>query len=119
MAIEPYENGSGSGFAFLAGVLVGAAAGVLLAPQAGRDTRRRLQEYAQRGKEELDDMTHDTREQLREGAQRVREGAQRVVERGQQVVRENASAAKDAIRSGQDAIRAEKERLLGEKHQPA
>ena len=119
MAIEQQETGNG--FAFLSGLFVGAVAGVLLAPQAGRETRKRLQEYAQLGKEELEEITEGTRGHLHEGAERVREGAHRVIERGQnvfhrgqQAVRETADAAKDAVRSGQDAIRAEKERLLGE-----
>lgn len=39
--------------AFLGGVLVGAAAGLLLAPKSGRETRATLKEYAQQAEEEL------------------------------------------------------------------
>nr|MBI3612097.1 YtxH domain-containing protein [Nitrospirota bacterium] len=39
--------------AFLGGALIGAAAGLLLAPKSGRETRATVKEYAQQTEEEL------------------------------------------------------------------
>jgi gas vesicle protein len=52
------ENHGGSGEALLAlilGAVVGAAAGLLLAPHAGKDTRRRLRKWMEDVGEEIDD----------------------------------------------------------------
>ncbi|MDE3035506.1 MAG: YtxH domain-containing protein [Nitrospirota bacterium] len=49
------EEGNVEGLivAFLGGVLIGAAAGLLLAPKSGRETRATLRDYAQQAEEEL------------------------------------------------------------------
>jgi len=39
--------------AFVGGALIGAAAGLLLAPKSGRDTRATLKEYAHKAEEEV------------------------------------------------------------------
>jgi gas vesicle protein len=49
------EDGNVEGLivAFLGGVLIGAAAGLLLAPNSGRETRAALKDYAQQAEEEV------------------------------------------------------------------
>ncbi len=49
------EDGNVEGLivAFLGGVLIGAAAGLLLAPKSGREARATLRDYAQRAEEEV------------------------------------------------------------------
>ncbi|MDD4859807.1 MAG: YtxH domain-containing protein [Dehalococcoidales bacterium] len=45
-----------TGMAFLAGAAIGAAAGILLAPQSGRKTRRLIQEKADEVAEKVDEF---------------------------------------------------------------
>ncbi len=60
------ENGSNSGFAFVAGLLVGAAvgavAGLLFAPEPGSETRKKI---ANKGKELSEDL-HDKFDELKD-----------------------------------------------------
>jgi gas vesicle protein len=58
------KNSSGIFIAFLGGALVGAALGILLAPDSGDETRKKIvSELEKRGiklsKEELDDLKND------------------------------------------------------------
>ncbi len=56
------------GFAigFLGGALLGAAAGVLLAPKSGRETRAMLKDYARRAEEDLFGKVEDLQAALEE-----------------------------------------------------
>lgn len=49
------EDGHAEGLimAFLGGALIGAVAGLLLAPKSGRETRATLQDYARKAEEEV------------------------------------------------------------------
>ena len=42
-------------------ILLGAAAGLLLAPKSGRETRKELQNYANKVTQEFTDMAHRTK----------------------------------------------------------
>lgn len=44
---------SGLAIAFVGGALIGAAAGVLLAPRSGSETRARLKEFAEQAEDEV------------------------------------------------------------------
>ena len=77
------ENNSGDTlFTLLVGAAIGAAAGLLLAPRAGRESRRRLRAW-------LDEVEEDFRE----------EGADELWEKGKKAVREQAGAVKDKVES--------------------
>ena len=54
--MEDGKNAKMTGIAFLAGAAAGAAAGLLLAPQAGRKTRRLIQEKASDVVEKVDEI---------------------------------------------------------------
>jgi gas vesicle protein len=84
------ENGGGGFLWFLAGLGVGAALGVLYAPQAGRETRDTLRSSAEGG-----------RDFVTERAQKVRQQANTWAERG----REAMSQQKEQFRSAYDAGR--------------
>ena len=105
------ENNSGVGdtlLVLLLGAAAGAAAGFLLAPQKGKETRRRIRRW-------LDAIEDDLREEgfdevLERGKDIVREQAQAVRGKVESAVREKASAVKekvddvikDAFRQGRD-----------------
>ena len=63
---------------FAAGLVVGSAAGVLLTPQSGPRTRRRLAQYA-------GDMYEDAKERASEFAEDSTEALQRMVDRGKRL----------------------------------
>ena len=78
------DSGSNSGFAFIAGLVVGGAvgaiAGLLFAPEAGEETRKKV---AVKSKEWADDMYSkfdDLKESVTEVMEDVRQGAAEVLD---------------------------------------
>lgn len=84
------ENNGNSFLWFLAGLGIGALAGVLYAPRSGRETREALMERAEEGREYLANRTRQAREQVTHAVERGRTTFSRVKEQG--------SAALDAAR---------------------
>jgi gas vesicle protein len=77
------ENESGTGSAigwFLCGAVLGAGAALLLAPEAGRHTRRRIARHAQRGGRSLVESSQDAISRGRELFERGREIAEEAAE---------------------------------------
>jgi len=75
------DRGSAGGtiVALLLGAVVGAAAGLLLAPHAGRETRRRLRKWVEEVEEDL------------------KEGGLNILEKGKEAVQEKVEAVKEKI----------------------
>ena len=63
---------------FAAGLVVGGAAGILLTPQSGPRTRRRLANYA-------GDVYEDVKERATELAEDTTDAVNRIVERGRKI----------------------------------
>ena len=72
------SRGVDSAFAFLGGIVVGAIAGVLFAPQSGKDTREQLREQAEKAAGRLRDATESVRESISEVAGNARRAVHRV-----------------------------------------
>lgn len=89
--------------AFLSGAVLGAVAGLLLAPQPGRESREQLRRYARR-----------TEETLRDLAGKAGETFEEVVEKGREFVETKKSVLKEAFEAGREAMKRERERLSGE-----
>lgn len=66
---------------FLGGVVLGAAAGLLLAPKAGRETRTDIKDFAAR-------MKHD----VVDAASRTKAGIEAAMEKGRALLSENKAA---------------------------
>ena len=56
------SNNSNSWIAFIAGASIGAAVGILFAPDTGKNTRDRLTYQLSRYKEELEKLINDLRD---------------------------------------------------------
>lgn len=85
----------GTGFLwFLAGMGIGAAAGVLFAPKAGSETRDALLNVAE-----------ESREQVRERARKVQEQAQQWADRGKDVISQQKDNLRTAFEAGRQAYR--------------
>ena len=52
------------GFMFLAGMAVGVGTGLLIAPESGARTRRRLKEYAEDVGDQFNDLAKDTKDKV-------------------------------------------------------
>ncbi len=88
------DNG-GSGLVwFLAGLGIGAAAGVLYAPRSGAETREALRARAEEGSE-----------RARHQARRVRENAGEWIDRGRDTVSEHKENFRAAYEAGRQAYR--------------
>jgi len=70
------DNSSGSGFAFIAGLAVGAVvggmAGLLFAPEAGDETRKKLQEKSKELTEDLHDKFDEFKDTVNEALDNVK-----------------------------------------------
>jgi gas vesicle protein len=101
------DRGVSSGvvvLAFLSGALLGAAAAILLAPQAGQESREQLRTYARR-----------TGENLGEVADEAAQAWGAAVEKGREFIQEKTSLLAEAFEAGREAMRREREKLAGEK----
>lgn len=78
------DNSSNSGFAFLAGVVIGAAvgavAGLLFAPATGEEMRGRLVDKSKDLADELQDKFEDLKETVTEALEDVKGAAQTKLE---------------------------------------
>ncbi len=89
-------DNEGSGFLwFLAGLGIGAAVGILYAPYAGGETRQKLRDAAEQGRDVVKDRARQAREQAggwaekgREYVAQQREQFRSAVDAGRQAYRE-------------------------------
>lgn len=125
MSDEMEDSGGGSGFGwFLVGLGIGAAIGVLYAPQAGTDTRGDLAEsareravylkqksrdaaaqvntYVDQGKEQLGDYVEKGKQAVAQGRTQVED----YVDRGRKVVAKHANKVTAAVDAGKNAYTA-------------
>ena len=66
--------------AFIGGAILGGAAGLLLAPKTGRETRKELKQYANKVSKEVADV-----------AQRTKAGFEAAVEKGRSLLESKAA----------------------------
>ncbi len=88
---------SGEGFVsamvfFLLGGVLGAGAGLLLAPKSGRETRERIR-----------DMTEDVKEATGDYYERVKKTVVSALENGQELLEEKKERITTAVRAGMEA----------------
>jgi gas vesicle protein len=93
------RNGGGGVLWFLAGLGIGAAVGILYAPQSGNETREILMAKGKEGREYMRKRARDARDQAGQWAERgkqaynaQKEQIRSAVEAGRQAYREKTSA---------------------------
>jgi len=97
------NNGHSAGtvfLSFLLGGIVGAGLAMLLAPQSGSETRKRIREFADDIKEKAEDYV-----------EHIKKGITSTVEEGKDFYEEKKSAIAAAVDAGKKAYEKEKERL--------
>ena len=80
--------------AFLGGAIAGVAAGILLAPKSGEETRRELRGYARKAEEEVIEKAKEARAALDE-----------MIERGKHFVAEKREDVEAAVTVGKEAMK--------------
>jgi gas vesicle protein len=90
---------SNTALAFLAGAIVGAIAGILLAPRSGAEARRAIKDYADRTEDEIIEKAKEARAALDE-----------TIERGKRYMGEKRADVEAAMKAGRDAMKERMER---------
>lgn len=92
---------------FLLGGMVGAGLALLLAPQSGPETRRKIREFA----DDVKDRTNDCVDQAKEKAtglyDQVKEQVTSTVEKAKEMIDEKKSAITAAVDAGKEAYEKE------------
>jgi gas vesicle protein len=106
MSDQTQDNGNGgSGFGwFLVGLGIGAAIGVLYAPQAGTDTRETLAESARERAEYLKQKSREAAAQVNTYVDASKDHLGDYVERGKQAVATGRSQVEDYVDRGRKVV---------------
>jgi gas vesicle protein len=87
-------SGPAIGLAFIGGALVGAIAGLLLAPKSGQETRRTIKDYADKTEDEIIEKAKEARAALDE-----------TIERGKHYMAEKKADVEAAVKAGREAMK--------------
>ena len=104
MKDEGYSSGSML-VSFLLGGIVGAGLALLLAPQSGDETRKKIRDFADDVKDKTTDYVEKTKEKFTS-----------YVDEGKGLYEQKKSIVKSAIEAGKEAYEREKERLSKEQN---
>ncbi len=104
MKDEGYSSGSML-VSFLLGGIVGAGLALLLAPQSGAETRKKIRDFADDVKDKTTDYVEKTRDKISS-----------YVDEGKGFYEQKKSIVKSAIEAGKEAYEKEKERLAQERN---
>lgn len=100
------ENGYSAGsvfLSFLLGGMVGAGMALLLAPQSGVETRRRIREFADDVKDKANEFAEQAKDTATDYYGQARETVVTSVDKAKQVVEEQKAAITTAIDAGKEA----------------
>ena len=87
------------------GAILGAGVALLVAPQAGRATRRDIARYARKTGRKLEGVAGDVAERVAEMADAVEEKAEELLEKGKDLSRESLEAVLPALVHGIEILR--------------
>ena len=93
------------GVGLILGALVGAGAALLLAPDSGQQTRKRLRKGAERFYSQTGDLVGDLWEDADQSTRHLRKSASRQLKRGMKRGRKYASDAADMVESSGKRLR--------------
>lgn len=98
-----HSSASSIMFSFLLGGIVGAGLALLLAPQSGSETRRRITEASEDLKHKANDL-----------AKQARSSVESAIDRGKEAFEEKKSTVVSAIDAGREAFHREKDKGVAE-----
>ena len=95
----------------LTGAILGAGVALLVAPQAGRATRRDIARYARKTSRKLEGIAGDVAERMAEMADAVEEKAEELLDKGKDLSKESREAVIAALNEGQERLGRQRDRL--------
>lgn len=98
------DNGNGFGY-FLLGLGVGVAAGILLAPKAGQETREIIRSKAGEGADYLRSRANDSAEFVKRRSADLKDQAGDLLEKGKTTVGQGRDKLSAAVDAGKSAYR--------------
>jgi gas vesicle protein len=98
------EEKNGFGY-FLLGLGLGVAAGVLLAPKSGAETREYLKSKAEESGDYIRSRADDGREYLKKRTEELKESATDVYEKGRSAVKSRRDNLSAAVEAGKQAYK--------------
>jgi gas vesicle protein len=114
VVVEKSNGGMGS---FLFGLLIGAGAALLFAPQSGEETREALRNRGRRLRDDAQARAEEWQERFEEGYDRAKERLEEGFESARKTLSEKRKDAREALEAGKAAVhsaRDELERRLAE-----
>lgn len=105
------ERSSGGLGGFLFGLLVGAGAALLFAPQSGEETRRVIKDRSRQLRDDAQAKAEEWREQAEEGYGRARERLEDGFDAARRGLRETREGAQDAVDAGKAAVHSARDEL--------
>lgn len=108
MSREYQDNrGPNSTMTFLIGALVGGAAAVLMAPDRGENTRKRLKEGARHIYKAGEEAVLDARDTVRDKAETITEATRERAHEAAETAGDQVDAMRTAVRRGKEAFQEE------------
>ena len=95
------------GLAFVTGGVLGAAGGLLLAPQSGRQSQEQLRGYARRAEESVHEL-----------ADKATEAVDQALDKGREFIKDKQAVLTDAVQAGRKAMHRRREGMAGGKNGP-
>ena len=95
----------------LVGVILGAGAALLFAPQSGSRTRRDISRYARKTGKIVEGVAGEVAERVAEMADAVEEKAEELLEKGKDLSNESREAVLNAFNEGQQRLGRQRDRL--------
>ncbi|MFQ6047299.1 MAG: YtxH domain-containing protein [Gemmatimonadales bacterium] len=105
------ERSSGGVGAFLFGLLAGAGLALLLAPQSGEETRRKLRQRGKELKEVAEGKVEEWQERLESGYGEARTRVEEGLESAKRAVSDTRRGAKEALDAGRAAVHSARDEL--------
>jgi gas vesicle protein len=95
----------------LTGVVLGAGAALLLAPQSGEKTRNDLARCAKKARRRVEGAAEDFAESVSGMVDTIEESSEELLARGKGLAKDSREAVLDAIEEGQKALARQREKL--------
>jgi gas vesicle protein len=105
------ERSSGGVGAFLFGLLAGAGLALLLAPESGEETRRKLRERGQRLRDAAEGKVEEWQERFESGYEEAKARVEEGFETARQTLGETRKGAEEALEAGRAAVHSARDEL--------
>jgi gas vesicle protein len=105
------EKSSGGFGGFLLGLLVGAGAALLLAPQSGEETREALRERGRKLRDDAQERAEELGHRVEEGYGKARGHVEETLKTARRTFEEKRVGARDAVKAGRAAVHSARDEL--------